>query len=73
MAPLVEKAEETNTFPLELFPKMGAQGYLCVTYEEKYGGAGADKVCDAIINLEIGRISMGFSASLSSQMLSTFP
>lgn len=73
MFPLLEKAEETKIFPLELFPKMGAQGYLCVTYDEKYGGAGADKVSDAIINLEIGRISMGFSASLSSQMLSTFP
>ena len=49
MAPLVDKAEETKTFPVELFPNMGAQGYLCVTYDEKYGGAGADKVCDAII------------------------
>lgn len=73
IAPLVEKAEERGTFPLELYPKMGAQGYLCVTYDEKYGGAGADKVCDAIINLEIGRISMAFAATLSSQMLSTFP
>ena len=73
IAPLVEKAEDTGTFPLELYPKMGAQGYLCVTYDEKYGGAEADKVCDAIINLEIGRVSMAFSATLSSQMLSTFP
>jgi len=71
--PLLEKAEQTHSFPLELFPKMGAQGYLCVTYDEKYGAAAADKVCDAIINLEIGRISMAFSATLSSQMLSTFP
>lgn len=73
MAPLVDKAEETKTFPVELFPKMGAQGYLCVTYDEKYGGAGADKVCDAIINLETARISMAFSCSLSAQALSTFP
>lgn len=73
MAPLVKRAEETKTFPLELYPKMGAQGYLCITYDEKYGGAGADKVCDAIINLEIGRISMAFAATLSSQALSTFP
>jgi len=73
IAPLVEKAEETGTFPLELFPKMGACGYLCVTYDEKYGGAGADKVCDAIINFEIAKISMAFSCTLSAQMLSTFP
>ena len=71
--PLLEKAEATETFPLELFPKMGAQGYLCVTYDEKYGGANADKVCDAIINFEIAKVSMAFSATLSSQMLSTFP
>jgi alkylation response protein AidB-like acyl-CoA dehydrogenase len=73
IAPLLHKAEETGTFPLELYPKMGAQGYLCVTYDENYGGSGADKVCDAIINLEIGRVSMAFAATLSSQMLSTFP
>ncbi|MDY6854387.1 MAG: acyl-CoA dehydrogenase family protein [Thermodesulfobacteriota bacterium] len=40
IAPLLDKAEETGTFPLELYPKMGAQGYLCVTYDEKYGGRG---------------------------------
>ena len=73
LAPLLDNAEETKTFPLELFPKMGEQGYLCVNYDEKYGGAGADKVCDAIINLEIAKISMAFSTSLSAQALATVP
>lgn len=73
IAPLVEKAEETKTFPLELFPKMGAQGYLCVSYDEKYGAAGAGKVCDAIMHLEVGRISLAFSAVLGGQTLATFP
>ena len=73
MAPIIDEAEDTNTFPLELFHKMAAQGYLCVTYDEKYGGAGADKVSDAIICLEIGRVSMGLSASLSGQTLATSP
>lgn len=73
IAPLVEKAEETKSFPVELYPKMGAQGYLSVTYDEKYGGAGADKVCDAIVNFEIARISMAFSTTLSGQTLSTLP
>ena len=73
IAPIIDEAEDTNTFPLELFHKMAAQGYLCVTYDEKYGGAGADKVSDAIICLEIGRVSMGLSASLSGQTLATSP
>jgi len=73
IAPIIDEAEDTNTFPLELFLKMAAQGYLCVTYDEKYGGAGADKVSDAIICLEIGRVSMGLSASLSGQTLATSP
>jgi len=73
IAPLIEKAEETNTFPKELYPKMGAQGFLCVTYDEKYGGSGADKVCDSIINIEVARASMGISASVAGQTLATSP
>ncbi|MFH1624021.1 MAG: acyl-CoA dehydrogenase family protein [Pseudomonadota bacterium] len=73
IAPLVEKAEETKTFPIEVFPKMGAQGYLCVSYDEKYGAAGADKVCDAIMHMEVGRVSLAFSAVLGGQTLATFP
>ncbi|MEW6615310.1 MAG: acyl-CoA dehydrogenase family protein [Thermodesulfobacteriota bacterium] len=73
MAPLVDKAEETKTFPIELYPKMGAQGYLCVSYDEKYGAAGADKVCDAILNMEVGRVSLAFCSALGGQTLATFP
>ncbi|MDY6854386.1 MAG: acyl-CoA dehydrogenase family protein [Thermodesulfobacteriota bacterium] len=44
-----------------------------MSHTMKSMGAGADKICDAIINLEIGRVSMAFAATLSSQMLSIFP
>ena len=48
IAPLVEEAEKTATFPLQLFPKMGKLGYLCVRYPAKYGGAEMGKIGDCI-------------------------
>jgi alkylation response protein AidB-like acyl-CoA dehydrogenase len=73
IAPLVEQSEASHSFPVELFPKLGKNGYLCVHYSEKYGGSGADKVTDAIWTEEIARVSTGFASSLSGQMLGSFP
>jgi len=44
IAPLVEEAEKTSTFPIQLFPKMGGLGYLCLSYSPEYGAAGMGKV-----------------------------
>jgi len=73
IAPLVAEAEASRSFPVELFPKLGQRGYLCVHYPEEYGGSGADKVTDAIWTEEIARVSMGFASSLSGQMLGSYP
>ncbi len=74
ISPLVEEAEETETFPLQLFPQMGKLGYLCPRYSEKYGGAGIDKVSEVLIREEISRVSQGIASSLSAHShLGTFP
>jgi butyryl-CoA dehydrogenase len=74
IAPLVEEAEETETFPKRLFPKMGKLGYLAVRYPEKYGGAGVDKLTDVILREEMSRICQGIATSWSSHShLTTFP
>ncbi|MBW1681867.1 MAG: acyl-CoA dehydrogenase family protein, partial [Deltaproteobacteria bacterium] len=74
MAPLVDEAERTQTFPRHLFRRMGELGYLCIRYPEKYGGAGADKITECVLREEISRVCQGFASSLSAHShLSTFP
>lgn len=74
IAPLVEEAEEKEEFPRWLFKRMADLGYLCITYPEEYGGAGADKVTDCILREELARISQGFLISWSAHCwLGTYP
>ena len=67
IAPLVEEAEKTATFPLQLFPKMGALGYLCVRYPAEYGGAGIGKMGDCISVEEVAYFSVGICAGIMVQ------
>lgn len=64
ISPLVERAEEKEEFPVELFKKMGSQGYLCITCPEKYGGAALDKMTECIYTEEIARVNLGICISL---------
>ncbi|MBM3119412.1 MAG: acyl-CoA dehydrogenase [Chloroflexi bacterium] len=67
IAPLVEEAEKTSTFPIQLFPKMGALGYLCVRYPAEYGGAGIGKIGDCIAIDEVAYHSVGIAAGIMVQ------
>ena len=40
IAPLAAEIDESNTFPLQLWPQMGALGLHGITVEEEFGGAG---------------------------------
>lgn len=74
IAPLVERAEEEECFPKELFPKMGQLGYLGIRYPEAYGGSEADKIIECIWAEELFRISRGIATSLFAHAhLGTFP
>lgn len=74
ISPLVEEAEETETFPRQLFPQMGKLGYLCPRYSEKYGGGAIDKVSEVLIREELSRVCQGIASSLSAHAhLGTFP
>jgi isovaleryl-CoA dehydrogenase len=55
--PVSKKIDSDNYFPLELFRKMGREGYLGVTIPERYGGSGSDYVSQAIIEEEISYAS----------------
>jgi len=74
IAPLVEEAEEDEKFPVALFPKMGALGYLCIRYPPKYGGAGVDKVAEVVFREEMSRVCQGIASGWSAHShLATFP
>lgn len=74
IAPLVEEAENTGTFPKHLFKKMGSTGFLCPRYPVEIGGGGGDKIMECIMAEELNRINAGIAASLMVQGgLSTQP
>ncbi|MCX6005126.1 MAG: acyl-CoA dehydrogenase family protein [Chloroflexi bacterium] len=63
VAPLVDEAEKTSTFPVKLFPVMGDLGYLCLSYSPEYGAAGMGKVGECIAVEEVAYYSVGFAAA----------
>lgn len=67
IAPLVDEAEETHTFPKQLFKKMGEQGFLCPRYPVELGGGGGDKVSECIMVEEISKVNAGIAAALMAQ------
>ncbi len=67
VAPLVKEAEEKESFPVELFPKLGKLGYLCPAYPVEYGGGGLGKIGDCILYEELAQISSGICAGIMIQ------
>ena len=65
MAPLVTQAEETETFPRELFAQWGEIGLLGVRYPQADGGSGMDKIADCIIREEMSYVCQAFASSWS--------
>jgi alkylation response protein AidB-like acyl-CoA dehydrogenase len=64
-APHAEEWEET-TFPDEVFPKMGKQGFLGLDKPEEYGGEGGDYytalvLAEEMANAKCGGLAMGIA------------
>lgn len=55
--PRAASIDETNTFPRDLWPEMGALGLLGITVAEEYGGAGMGYLEHSIAMEEISRAS----------------
>ena len=55
IAPFHEAWEEQGYVDREVWQKAGANGFLCMTLPEVYGGAGADKLYSVIQMEELGR------------------
>ncbi|HIF09050.1 MAG TPA: isovaleryl-CoA dehydrogenase, partial [Sneathiellales bacterium] len=55
LAPRAAEIDETNTFPMDLWPKMGVLGVLGVTADEEYGGAALGYLEHCVAMEEISR------------------
>jgi alkylation response protein AidB-like acyl-CoA dehydrogenase len=55
MAPHHDAWEEQGYVDREVWRRAGANGYLCMTMPEEYGGAGADKLYSAVQMEELAR------------------
>ena len=55
--PLAETIDSSNTFPRQLWPKLGALGLLGITADEKYGGSNMGYLEHVIAMEEISRAS----------------
>ncbi len=67
VSPLVEEYERKETFPVQLFPILGAEHLLCLRCPKEYGGPGLDKISECITVEELNRICVGIGASIMVQ------
>jgi isovaleryl-CoA dehydrogenase len=63
IAPRAEEIDKTNTFPRDLWPKIGALGLHGITVEEEYGGAGLGYLEHCVAMEEISRASAAVGLS----------
>ena len=63
ISPRAAEIDETNEFPMDLWPKMGSLGLLGVTVEEEFGGAGMGYLEHVVAMEEISRASASVGLS----------
>src|SRR5919108_2473482 len=63
IAPRAEEIDRTNSFPRDLWPKIGALGLHGITVEEEYGGSGLGYLEHCIAVEEISRASAAVGLS----------
>ena len=70
VAPRAAEIDETNEFPMDLWPKMGDLGVLGITVDPDYGGAGLGYLehCVAVEEISRGSASIGLSYGAHSNL-----
>ena len=63
IAPIAAKVDETNEFPRELWPEMGALGLHGITVEEEHGGLGLGYIEHVVAMEEVSRASASIGLS----------
>jgi isovaleryl-CoA dehydrogenase len=59
VAPRAAEIDRRNTFPMDLWEKMGDQGLLGITAEEEYGGSSRGYLDHTLVMEEVGRSLLG--------------
>ena len=73
IAPFHTQWEEQGFVDREVWLKAGANGFLCMTMPEEYGGAGADKLYSVVQMEEINRTGYsGIGYSLHSEIVAPY-
>lgn len=73
VAPFHEAWEETGYVDREVWRKAGANGYLCATMPEAYGGSGVDKLYSVVQMEELARGGFsGIGFSLHSEIVAPY-
>lgn len=68
--PYYEKWEEDRLIPRSFYEKMGEQGFLCPTVDEKYGGSGVDWGFAVVIIEELEKVGSSLvGASLHNEIV----
>lgn len=74
ISPHVDQWEEAESFPVELYRKLGETGFLGVIYPEAYGGAELDFASSLVVGEELIRSgSAGIAISLGSHVIAVPP
>lgn len=63
IAPRAAKIDESNQFPRDLWPELGALGLLGITVEDEYGGSGLGYLAHVVAMEEISRASASVGLS----------